>query len=71
VLANLSEDVTLETKTLRVEARVAEIEYGAGDMPPNSFFGKLTVDLAVWVLPEQAAVTSGAGFGMPARASVM
>ncbi len=71
VLANLNKDVTLGTKTLRVEARIAEMEYGAGDMPSNSFFGKLTVDLAVWVLPEQEGVAPAVDFDMPARSSVM
>jgi len=48
VLAKEGVEVTLETKTLRVQARVAEIEYGAGNLPPNSFFERLTIDLAAW-----------------------
>jgi hypothetical protein len=53
VLAEQGQDIILETKTLRVRAHVAEVEYGMGDLPANSFFDKATIELAVWVLPEQ------------------
>ncbi len=51
VLAEADRDIVLETKTLRVRARVVELEYGAGNLPPDSFFAKLTMDLAAWVVP--------------------
>jgi hypothetical protein len=41
----------LETKTLRVRARIVEAEYGAGNVPRDSFFSRLTLDLATWVKP--------------------
>lgn len=52
VLTVVGEDVVLETKKLRVRARILETEYGAGNLPPNSFFSKLTIDLAAWVKPD-------------------
>ena len=53
VLAAPGEDSWLETKTLRVRVRTSEVEYGAGDLPANSFFNKLAVELSVWVVSEQ------------------
>lgn len=52
MLAEVGADVVLETKTLRVRARVVEVEYGVGNLPQNSFFQRLTVDLAAWVKSE-------------------
>jgi len=65
MLAQKGKELTLETKTLRVRARVTELEYGMGDVPPNSFFEKLSVDLAVWVLSEQEGVRAVADFELP------
>jgi len=48
VLARVGADVVLETKSLRVRARVAEASYGVGNLPPNSFFERLTIDVAAW-----------------------
>jgi hypothetical protein len=50
VLAGTDEDIVLETKTLRVRARIVEAAYGEGNLPPDSFFEKLTIDLAAWVI---------------------
>jgi hypothetical protein len=60
VLASPGEDVFLETKRLRVRARILEAEYGAGNLPPNSFFSRLKIDLAAWVKQEQSATGQGA-----------
>jgi hypothetical protein len=54
VLADGGKDILLETKTLRVRAHIAEAEYGTGDLPANSFFERITLELAVWVLSGQA-----------------
>ena len=51
VPAKVGEDIILETKRLRVRARVLEAGYGEGNLPPNSYFAKLTIDLAAWVKP--------------------
>ena len=53
VLAGVGKDVILETNMLRVRARIVESEYGAGNLPPDSFFDRLTVELAAWVKPGQ------------------
>ena len=53
VLSEAGKDLVLETKTLRVQARIVESTYGTADVPSNSFFERLTIDLAIWVLPEQ------------------
>ncbi|MBU0511536.1 MAG: hypothetical protein KJ638_07530 [Chloroflexi bacterium] len=41
-------ETVLETDTLRMEARVAKMTYGSGSAPPESFFDKVTLELAVW-----------------------
>jgi hypothetical protein len=45
VLAELGKDVVLETTALRVDARVVDMEYDGGAVPPQSHFTKLTVEL--------------------------
>jgi hypothetical protein len=40
--------VVLETATLLLEARVVDMNYGQGALPENSFFDRLTLELAVW-----------------------
>ncbi len=52
VLAEPGKDVILETKMLRLRARVVDVEYAQADLPPDSFFDKVTVELAAWVKPE-------------------
>ena len=42
--------VDLSTASLKVEAKVIEMEYGEGNLPPNSFVTRLTVELAAWQL---------------------
>ena len=64
VLAQVGQDVVLETKTLRVRARIVEANYGAGNLPPNSFFEGLTVDLATWVIPGQGGTQPSTGTGV-------
>ena len=66
LLAEVGKDVVLETKTLRVRARIVEADYGTGELPPNSFFERLTVDLASWVIPEQEQAQPGSEPGTPA-----
>ncbi len=40
--------VTMETNTLRLQARIVDMQYGTGAMPPNSYFEKMTIELAAW-----------------------
>lgn len=45
VLAELGKSIVLETTSLRVDARVVDMEYDGGAVPPQSHFTKLTVEL--------------------------
>ena len=65
VLAGEGKDVILETRGLRMQVRILETKYGAGDLPPDSFFDKLTVDLAAWVKPESEQASPAAEVGAP------
>jgi len=40
--------VLLETATLVLEARVVDLNMGGGALPENSYFDRLTLELAVW-----------------------
>jgi hypothetical protein len=48
VLSEPGSQVTLETATLELVARVVDMSYGEGALPPESFFERLTLELAVW-----------------------
>lgn len=40
---------TLETASLRIQARIVDVSYGSGGgTPPNSFMDRITVELAAW-----------------------
>jgi hypothetical protein len=41
---------TLETKTLRLDARILDVEYAysTSDLPPNSTFEHVVFEIAVW-----------------------
>ena len=41
-------EMTLETATLTLTARVVDMNYGGGAMPANSYFDRVTLELAVW-----------------------
>ena len=47
-LANPGAEVILETATLQMVVRVKDMAYGSGALPENSFFDRLTLELAVW-----------------------
>lgn len=47
-LAVPNSEVILETKTLRMVARVMDMDYGTGHLPENSFFQRITLELAIW-----------------------
>jgi hypothetical protein len=48
VLAEAGAIATLETASLRIQAKVVDLEYGSGPLPPNSFFKRVTIELAAW-----------------------
>lgn len=48
VLVELQKQVLLETATLQMQVTVVDLEYGNGPLPPNSYFERITLELAVW-----------------------
>jgi len=48
VLVKPGETMILETLSLRLQARVADFEYGVSALPPNSYFQRMTIELAAW-----------------------
>ncbi len=50
VLGQEGEVITLETASLRIMAKIIEMEYGQGELPPNSFVTRLTMELSAWQL---------------------
>jgi hypothetical protein len=54
-LAKAGDTLVLETATLRVTARVVDLAYGGGPLPPNSYFERITIELAAWQKEGQAA----------------
>jgi len=48
VLGAPGTQIVLETATLQLEARVIDISYGEGALPPESFFDNLILELAIW-----------------------
>ena len=48
VLAEPGAVVVLETSSLRLQARIVDIEYGSAPLPASSYFEKMTIELAAW-----------------------
>lgn len=44
--------ILLETATLQLLATVVDLEYGRGPLPENSYFERITLELAIW--PKQS-----------------
>ena len=61
MMIEAGQEAILETKTLSVRARIVEAEYGMGNLPSNSFFERLTIDLVAWVKPVQEEVAAATG----------
>jgi hypothetical protein len=47
-LARPEAALELETASLKVRARVVEMDYGSGELQPRSFFNKVVLELAAW-----------------------
>jgi hypothetical protein len=47
-LAEIGSEVILETQALQLVARVADMKYGEGALPAESFFEQFTIELAIW-----------------------
>jgi hypothetical protein len=48
VLMEPGKQVVLETATLQLVALIADLQYGEGALPPESFTERLSLELAVW-----------------------
>jgi len=59
ILADPGAPIALETATLRVRARVTEMEYGSGQLPPSSFFQRLQVVMAAWPIGDSGVTRPG------------
>jgi hypothetical protein len=57
VLVQPGMEIVLETTALRVRVKVKDIVYAEGDLPSNSFFQRVSVELRAWV-KEETAVTA-------------
>lgn len=53
VLVEPQKQFMLETETLQLLVTVTDFEYGKGPLPPNSYFERLVLELAVWPKGEQ------------------
>ena len=48
VLAEPGSQAVLETATLKLTARIVDMNYGEGALPTNSFFDSMILEIAVW-----------------------
>jgi hypothetical protein len=48
VLARENEVIVLETATLIINAEIKEMQYGAGSLPPQSYFENFSIELSAW-----------------------
>jgi hypothetical protein len=55
--------VLLDTQTLTVQARVIDLAYGSGALPPNSFFERLTIEISAWPKKAPAGAPAADAFG--------
>ena len=55
VLARENEVIVLETAALIINAVVKEMQYGTGEMPPQSYFETITLEISAWAKEEAAA----------------
>jgi len=48
ILAEVGQELTLDTATLQMNVRVVDIAYGQGALPDKSYFDRITLELTVW-----------------------
>jgi hypothetical protein len=51
VLVEPNKHVLLETATLQLEARIVDMNYAQGALPPNSYFSGMILELSIWPKP--------------------
>ena len=54
VLARDNEVIVLETAALIINATVKDMQYGTDDMPPQSYFETVTLELSAWAKEAEA-----------------
>ncbi len=52
ILTEEGKSLILDTRMLRLRAHITELDYAQADLPPESVFDRLTVELAAWVKPQ-------------------
>lgn len=55
VLARVGETLVLETASLTLHARVVDLEYRGGNLPPQSVFERVTLEMTAWARPNEQA----------------
>jgi hypothetical protein len=48
IVARPGEEINLQTASLHMVARVVDMAYGEGALPSNSFFERISIELAIW-----------------------
>ena len=48
VMLEPQKQIMLETASLQLLVTVSDLEYGDGALPPNSYFERVTLELAIW-----------------------
>lgn len=54
-MAQPGQTFDLETASLRVVARIVDMQYGSGPLPPNSYFQQVTIELAAFKRESETA----------------
>lgn len=57
VLARVGETLVLETASLTLHARVVDLEYRQGNLPPQSVFERVTLEMTAWARPNGGQVS--------------
>jgi hypothetical protein len=48
IIAKPGAIIKLETSSLLLQARIVELTYGTGPLPPNSYFDRMTIEIQAW-----------------------
>jgi hypothetical protein len=48
ILAEVGQELLLETATLHMNVRIVDMAFGQGALPDKSFFDRVTLELNVW-----------------------